>query len=136
MTPSALLTDPQTSTGLIMSGKAPNRVIIAGGKDIVSYQTVCDAVGGSGFYIDRILSGGAAGVDTNAKRYAMEHLIPFTEYPAQWDKFGRAAGPIRNTEMALHADALIAIWDGESKGTGSMIRIAHQHGLRVYVLEV
>ena len=42
----------------------------------------------------------------------------------------------RNREMAQYADALIAIWDGDSRGTGSMIKLAQQHGLKVYVFTV
>ena len=42
--------------------------------------------------------------------------------PAQWDLYGRAAGPIRNAQMADYADAAIIIWDGKSPGSLNMIK--------------
>ncbi len=57
-------------------------------------------------------------------------------YPAAWDTYGLKAGYIRNEEMADNADALIAIWDGKSRGTKHMIDIATRKGLRVYIHEV
>lgn len=59
--------------------------------------------------------------------------MPVERFPADWDRRGRAAGRIRNREMAKHADALIAVWDGESRGTANMILEAHRAGLKVYV---
>ena len=55
-------------------------------------------------------------------------------YPADWERHGRAAGPIRNEEMAEVSDALIAFWDGKSRGTKSMIEIARRKGLQVAVV--
>jgi hypothetical protein len=51
------------------------------------------------------------------------------EFPANWVEHGRAAGPIRNGQMADYADALIAVWDGKSKGTGNMINQARENRL-------
>lgn len=44
----------------------------------------------------------------------------YKEFPADWKAHGKAAGPIRNKQMAEYADALLLIWDGESKGSASM----------------
>lgn len=46
--------------------------------------------------------------------------LKLTKFPADWDKFGKAAGHIRNKQMAEEADALLLIWDGESKGSANM----------------
>ena len=54
--------------------------------------------------------------------------IPIKEFPADWSK-GKPAGPFRNRQMAYYADALVAIWDGKSRGTRDMIRKAHERGL-------
>jgi hypothetical protein len=54
-------------------------------------------------------------------------------FPADWDTFGKGAGFIRNTKMAEYSDALIAIWDGTSRGTAHMIRTAWRKGILVYV---
>ena len=109
------------------------RVIIAGGRDIEEYQYVLDAVTNSDFEISTIISGGARGVDTLGERYAKESKIPLEIYEADWKKYGRAAGPIRNEQMAEVADALIAIWDGKSTGTMNMIDQAPTKGLHVYI---
>lgn len=58
---------------------------------------------------------------------------PVEEYPANWDKNPRTAGHIRNIEMAAKAEALIAVWDGQSPGTRHMIQTARDRGLRIYV---
>jgi hypothetical protein len=54
-------------------------------------------------------------------------------FPADWDRFGRSAGPKRNKQMAEYGDALIAVWDGESRGTKTMIEFARERGLQVYI---
>jgi hypothetical protein len=68
-----------------------------------------------------IVSGGAQGVDWQAELYAKKHTLKFTEFPAKWDELGKAAGFARNIQMADYADALVAVWDGGSKGTFHMI---------------
>jgi hypothetical protein len=61
--------------------------------------------------------------------------IPVKRFPADWHKYKRAAGFVRNVEMSKHADALLAIWDGKSAGTSMMIDIARRRGLRVVVYQ-
>lgn len=110
--------------------------IIAGGRDYHNYDTVLEAIKESQFPISVVVSGGAKGVDALGERYALENNIHLEVYPADWEKHGRAAGPIRNRLMAENADALIAIWDGESIGTKNMIDTAIRLGLQVYVKRV
>lgn len=112
------------------------KVIIAGGRDYHDYETVCQAVANSGFFIDTVISGGATGVDTLAVRYALENDIPLETYPADWATHGKAAGPIRNRKMAEVAEGLIAIWDGQSPGTKNMIDTAMKHNLVIFVLRL
>lgn len=71
--------------------------------------------------IECIITGGARGIDTNAAEYAHKHNIPLLEYYPDWDKHGKRAGILRNEVMGNEADALLAIWDGKSKGTEHMI---------------
>jgi hypothetical protein len=70
-----------------------------------------------------IVSGMARGVDTLAVRYAEERNIRLNRFPADWKKFGRKAGPLRNIEMSEYADYGLAIWDGVSRGTAHMISL-------------
>lgn len=110
-------------------------VIIAGSRGITDYGAVEKAVAASGFKVSKVVSGGARGVDSLAERYAKDRSIPFEEFPADWNKHGKSAGYRRNEQMADNADALIAIWDGESKGTKHMIDIAKRKGLQGFVYD-
>jgi hypothetical protein len=109
------------------------RVIIAGCRDIYDYNEVLNAVVDSNFNIQAVVSGGAPGVDALGEKYAVAADVPLHIYMANWAEHGRAAGPIRNRKMAENADALIAVWDGKSRGTKNMIETAQKKGLLVYV---
>lgn len=81
-----------------------------------------------------IVSGNARGADKLGERYAKEHNLPVKLFPANWDKYGKRAGYLRNQEMADYSDMLIAFWDEKSKGTKHMIDIAKKQGLTVIVV--
>lgn len=68
-----------------------------------------------------IVSGKAVGPDLIGETYANMFKIPIKEMPANWNKYGKAAGPIRNKQMAEYADMAIVFWDGESAGSKNMI---------------
>ncbi len=87
----------------------------------------------SNFVITEIVSGAAKGVDTIGEVIGNEFNIPVVKFPAEWDKYGRSAGFIRNEQMAKYADALIAVWDGRSNGTKHMINTAKKLGLKIYI---
>ena len=109
------------------------KVIIAGSRGITDYNTVLNAIDKSGFMITEVVSGTAKGVDQLGERWARENRIQIKRFPAQWDRYGKSAGYRRNEEMAHYADALIAIWDGQSRGTSHMIDFARSQGLKVFV---
>jgi hypothetical protein len=113
------------------------KVIVAGPRDVEDFSEVCKAIEESGFTIGEVVSGGAPGVDTLGERWATEHGIPFKRFDAQWDKLGKAAGPIRNQQMADYAEALVAVAkEGGSPGTSDMISRARASDLKVYVHHV
>ena len=117
------------------------RVIIAGDRRLNDYDFLrekCDEVLSERIASGRvvIVSGHARGTDLLGERYASEHSLQCELFPADWKKFGKSAGPIRNREMATHADALIAFYDGKSKGTGNMIRFARDFGLEVNIVNI
>lgn len=116
------------------------KVIIAGGRTFNDYELVkekCEI-----HLMEKmkthnviIVSGHASGADSLGERFAEEYHLPCELHPADWSRHGRAAGPIRNAEMAACADALIAFWDGKSKGTANMIKSAKAKGLQVSVVQ-
>lgn len=73
------------------------------------------------------------GADYLGELYA-EHIgVKVAKFPANWTKYGPAAGPIRNAQMAKYADALVAVWDGDSKGTANMIQEMRVLGKPIHV---
>lgn len=111
------------------------KVIIAGSRDNIEYQDVLSAMGECPWSseITEVVSGKARGVDTLGEQWAIENNISIKEFPADWKKFGRSAGIKRNEQMGDYADALVAVWDGESKGTRHMIDYSKNKGLKVFV---
>lgn len=119
------------------------KTIIAGSRSILDLNIVAEAVELSGWSaeITEVVSGKAPGVDTLGERWAETWGIPVKDMPANWYPYGgsyrnqldRSAGYQRNEAMAEYAGALIAVWDGHSRGTAHMIRTAKEYGLKVYV---
>lgn len=116
------------------------KVIIAGTRDFNDYAFLKKNVD---YFLQginpnneeiEIVSGNARGADKLGERYAKEHNLPVKLFPANWDKYGKRAGYLRNQEMANYADVLIAFWDEKSKGTKHMIDIAKKQGLTVIVV--
>jgi len=112
------------------------RVIVAGGRGFNNYPLMKERL--NVLLANQpevtIISGTAAGADRLGERYAEERELPVERYPAQWDLHGKAAGYKRNQQMAEVADALVAFWDGQSRGTKHMIDIATKIGLAVRVV--
>lgn len=109
------------------------KVIIAGSRGIIDKNIVNQAIKDSGFKISEILCGCAKGVDDLGRQYGKENDIPVVEYPANWTKYGNAAGIMRNIVMSKKCDALIAVWDGKSRGTKHMIECIEKLNLPKYV---
>jgi len=89
--------------------------------------------------ISEVVSGTAKGVDQAGEKWQLEmlklcgNLAPkLVKFPPEWDTFGKVAGPMRNTEMSLYADALLLIWDGKSRGSAHMRQQMEKRGKPVY----
>jgi len=111
------------------------KIIIAGGRDFEDYNQLaeyCDYILSNISPVE-IVSGHAKGADLLGERYAERKGYNMTWFPADWNLHGKKAGILRNIEMADYADALIAFWDGKSKGTRHMIDTAREKGLNVRV---
>lgn len=111
------------------------KVIIAGSRCFTfdNYDWLEESIQESGFEITKVISGDAKGVDRLGEQWAYLQGIPCEVYPADWDEHGKKAGILRNIEMGDYADALIALWDGESKGTKHMIDYMTKLGKPVHV---
>lgn len=109
--------------------------IIAGSRENITYDDVLEAIEKCPWSseITEVVSGKARGVDTMGEQWAKENNIPIKEFPADWKNLGRKAGTLRNCQMGDYADALIAVWDGESRGTLHMTNYAKEKGLKVFV---
>lgn len=118
--------------------------IIAGSREFNDYELLkesCD------FYLSNklndpdinvvIISGAARGADHLGEEYARERGLLIKKFPADWDKYGKSAGYIRNTKMASIANAAIVflISDKECKGSRMMINIARKNNLLVRIVE-
>jgi hypothetical protein len=124
------------------------KVVVAGSRKITHQPTVERAIllafnewlakdqdNWKWYFRPEIVSGGAYGVDFCGEVYANKHKLPLTIFKAQWDLHGKRAGFLRNEEMANYADALIAVWDGESRGTKHMIDSMKKRNKLVFVYE-
>lgn len=118
------------------------RVIIAGSRNFHNYAMLkayadkmlsSRAIAGEQI---TILSGHCRGTDLLGERYAAERGYGLRVYPAEWTKYSLSAGPRRNRQMAAEADALIAVWDGLSRGTRNMIEEAQKAGLAIRILHI
>lgn len=129
------------------------RIIIAGGRDFDDYQHMQNMIGDIFWAYEgdiTIISGGASGADALGEKFAKKFGLEVARYPAEWGetegkpnymigvtkggrKYWKGAGHARNETMAKNAHALIAFWDGRSKGTRHMIDTALSHKLTVHV---
>lgn len=108
------------------------RTIIAGSRG-VRYEHVCLAMALWAETVTEAVSGTCRGADMHGELWASVRGIPIKRFRPDWSGQGKAAGPIRNREMAEYSDALVAVWDGKSAGTANMIYEAKKRGLVVFI---
>ena len=112
------------------------KIIIAGSRGLSPrMDQIHSELFQAGWCADEIVSGGARGVDKAGERFADTELVPVRRFPANWTKYGKKAGPLRNAKMAKYADALMAFWDGESPGTRNMISLMEELGKPCHVVK-
>ena len=122
------------------------RIIVAGGRDFDDYSllhiTLSNYIEENLRSVDRrkilFISGAAKGADQLGEMFADTNNFAVKRFPANWDKYQKAAGPIRNKQMAEYAaeetGVLFAFWDGKSRGIRNMINTAERYGLEVHVI--
>jgi YspA, cpYpsA-related SLOG family len=115
------------------------KLIVAGGRDFDDAEhlsRVLFAMADVEFadYAVSIVSGMARGADALGYQFAKANHITCYEFPANWNTYGKGAGPMRNKTMGHFSDGLLAFWDGKSKGTAHMITYMKTLGKPVTVI--
>lgn len=108
------------------------KLLIAGSRSIIDFDLSAHIPEG----VDLIISGGAVGIDTLAEQYADAHGIAKLIIRPQYEKFGRAASIKRNGEMVDLCDAVLAVWDGVSRGTKYTLDYARKKGKVIVEIRV
>lgn len=118
------------------------RIIIAGSRNFQDYWALERAVlsflqqhrkGGEPV---EVISGCARGVDKLGERFAKRFNLSLIRMPADWKRYGKAAGMVRNKSMAEEASHAILFWDGISKGTRNMAEIARKMNLVTEIIRI
>ena len=114
-------------------------VIVAGSREFNEYPLLQKKLDHYLSNYDRtnvtLISGTARGADRLGEQYAGQRGMTLRRFPANWKKYGKSAGFERNMRMSMHADALVAFWDGKSRGTKHMIDIMQKAGKQVKVID-
>lgn len=110
------------------------KLIIAGSRHLDIPQEMIDwCVRKLELEVIEVVCGKANGIDTIGEQWAKTTFVPVIKYfPADWNTHGKSAGPKRNKQMAEYADALLLIWDGESKGSRNMKEQMEKLGKPIY----
>ena len=116
------------------------RIAVGGCRYYNNYDVFCEFLDECFIQLDKkditILSGKCSGVDNMAERYAIEKGYDLETYPAEWNKFGKSAGPKRNRIMAERADLVMVFWDYKSKGTKNLIEYATKFNKPVKIKDI
>lgn len=119
--------------------KKIQRVVVVGSRTLGEWDLVnafCQTVA-ERFPDATFGSGGSRGVDSMAA-YTLKTKLnrEVRVFPANWDEMGPGAGYARNWQLAIWAEVICILWDGESKGTAHMMRIADRLGKKVVLWKV
>lgn len=123
---------------LTFAEKRNMKIAIVGSRTFEDYDAMCAFIKeklASMEYttIEAVVSGGARGADTLAERYAQEMGLQMIVFPAEWKKYGRRAGFIRNVDIIRECDVCFAFWDGESHGTQHDIELCEQMNKQCFI---
>lgn len=115
------------------------KLIVAGSRGFSDYDLLCDRLD---YYLRdvsepvEIVSGTAAGADRLGERYARERGYGLKLFPADWERYGKSAGYMRNIEMAKYGTHCVCFWDGVSPGTKLMVQACRDYGVKIRVVSV
>ena len=109
------------------------KLAVIGSRNFTNYQVVQQHLQ---TFVDQttlVVSGGAKGADSLAEQWAKQNNIPTKIFYPDWNKHGRAAGPIRNKLIIQECDQVVAFWDGKSTGTAHSIGLCKSLGKQVQI---
>lgn len=103
------------------------KLAIIGGRDFKNYSLMTKLLENYKSKITLVVSGAAKGADSLGEKWAIDNNIETLIFPADWDRFGKTAGYIRNEDIIKHCDLCIAFWDGKSKGTKHSLSLCKKY---------
>jgi hypothetical protein len=108
------------------------KVAVIGSRNFNDYEEVKQVL--SNIKITLLVSGGAKGADTLGQKYAEEHNIETKIFLPDWEKYGKKAGFLRNSDIINESELVVAFWDGLSKGTLDSIKKAEKKGKNILII--
>ena len=112
------------------------KLAIIGSRTFNNYELLYDYLEEHLNTTTMVVSGAARGADSMGERWAKENGIKTLIFPAEWDKYGKRAGYIRNEDIIKNCDFCIAFWDGVSKGTMHSVSLCKKYNKPVTVIRV
>lgn len=110
------------------------KVVIFGSREFTNYEYAEKFISALDDSEIEIVSGCARGADKIGEKYALEHDVNLYKFPANWSKYGKSAGFVRNNEMAEFCDFGICFWNGSSSGTKHMIDSLKKRNKPCYII--
>ena len=108
------------------------KMLVCGGREFSNYtelQRILDGLH-SLEPVDMLIHGGALGADRLAARWAFSRKVVAVAFPADWEKHGKAAGPMRNQRMLEEKPDMVVAFPG-GRGTADMVRRAKKAGVPI-----
>jgi hypothetical protein len=110
------------------------KVAVIGSRNFNDYEKVKQVL--STKNITLLVSGGAKGADTLGQKYAEEHDIETKIFLPDWEKYGKKAGFLRNSDIINESELVIAFWDGVSKGTLDSLKKAKKENKNILIINI
>jgi hypothetical protein len=112
------------------------KIAIIGSRTFDNYSLLQETLKLYKSKITLIVSGAAKGADSLGEKWALENNIKTLIFPANWNKYGKRAGFIRNEDIIKNCDCVIAFWDNKSKGTAHSISLCEKYNIPYKIINI
>jgi hypothetical protein len=111
-------------------------IAIVGSRSFTNYEVFKEKLNNLpiSFINCTVVSGGAKGADSLARKFAIENKLIMKEFLPNWNLHGREAGFIRNVDIIKNSDIVIAFWDGKSAGTKHSIELSKKFNKKLFII--